>query len=1207
MKGIGGDFAKLGKGIGTVAKDAGGNFAKLGKGVASVASKAALGGLGLLAAGAVGVGAGIAASVKEGAAFTKQMSAVGAISGAVPSEMELLTKTAKEMGATTAFSGTQAAEGMQFLAQAGFEVKDIVQALPGVLDLAAASGTDLGSSADIVSNIVSGFGATADETGKFVDILTNTFTTSNVNLEQLGESMKFAAPVAKGLGQSIEVTAASIGILGNAGLQGATAGEKFRAILSRLANPTKAASEELDKLGVSVFNSSGEMRPFPDLLKEIGIATEGMTQEQKNAALATLFTSENAGAFQILLAEGNSITEEGQQKLAQYSQELLTSGTAATVASKQLDNLSGDVTLFQSAVSGVKLDVFDAIGPLFRIIVQAGTDLVGFLPELIEGFNFQELAQTLEPRLQALVDFLKAKIPLAIKSVTGFWTNILLPAMRDVWSFLQTNIFPVFKNLVEIAKKVLPSALSTASTFFTGVLVPALRVAASFLFGTVIPAFVKLGTWIAERLPEWIRVASNTIVNFATKTLPKLREFADMAKQRFEEFKESAKQRFEEFKESAKQRFDEFRTETLPKIVSFVTQAVMKFRDFRDKAVAWFEDFRAKAQPIIESFTERFQEVWEQAGPIIIESLIRIGEAFSDIIAIFGDGATSADSASAAADTLGFVLNAIVGAVKGITFLFQGLAFAMESIAKAAKITIGNVDNFGKILKGVGRALPEFLKLGSPPPLAIAFSDIGSAASTSRAEVSRFGQSLQNTAGALPTFLSTGETPLARALDDVALAAIQSRQQISSLGQSLRSLEVSGSSAFENLIKGVNVFKTEAFKLEQAEDVEIGTETLARSTNEIFEALKLARQFEGGQADFGEAQDILVSKFGGGEDLGLQKAVFEALQGLGDFGDIEKLNVEGLQNLVAGLVRAGELKVDEGRLQSSGELATEAIAAQQERFAQAAADALRGENVTNALANTFEAIRSSFTGGAAVTDDTIKNIIEDTFGSQTDFTNIIADVINADREQLSRDIGFSEILGGNFGLDQFSEIINAGLNESSRIAATSGVAEAARVAEASRVAETDRIAEAARAARAAENDTMVSSLLESAFEQFGDAVMTTSSLVDSAEVLIEGSDLGQNVIPNLFRDFFGSVDATSVLGEAGNVLFNSLEDFAEEGLANFFDESFNLSAFIDRVTGQDNNTSNVSNTSMNLTINSSAPTDNLSADFAMMQSSLAVV
>lgn len=326
------------------------------------------------AGGAVAVGLGFA--VKTAADFESAMSRVGALSGATGEDLERLRNTAKKLGETTAFSATQAAEGMQFLAMAGYDTNEIIDAMPGLLATAAAGQLELGEAADIVSNILSGFGKQASETANVADVLTATFTSSNTNLQMLGETMKYVAPIAKSAGQSLEEMAAATGVLGNAGIQGSEAGTALRAVLIRLADPPKEAQKALEQLGVTITDSSGKIKPLSQIIGELNEATKGMSQSQKLATISTITGTEAASAMLTLMDAGQSTIEEFRTKLENSG------GTAERIANQQLDNLNGSLTVLKSAVEGAMISIGEALTPAIRALADVLTRVVSWFNEL---------------------------------------------------------------------------------------------------------------------------------------------------------------------------------------------------------------------------------------------------------------------------------------------------------------------------------------------------------------------------------------------------------------------------------------------------------------------------------------------------------------------------------------------------------------------------------------------------------------------------------------------------------------------------------------------------------------------------------------------------------------------------------------------------------------------------------------------------------
>lgn len=311
-------------------------------------------------------------AVKLGMDFEQGMAQVAAVSGATADEMEAMEAQARELGATTKFSAMDAASGMEFLARAGFGANEVIAAMPGLLDLAAASGADLGVAADITSNILSGFGMAAEEAGRVADVLALASASSNTSVEGMGEAMKYVAPVAAALGISVEETAAAVGVLGDAGIQGGQAGTVLRAGLLRLASPTDAVAGLMEDLGMEMFDAEGNMKAIPDVLKELENGLEGMTSQQKTAALETMFGAQAVSGWSALL-------DAGSDKLGDFSGELNNAeGAAAEMAEIMGDTTTGRLLELQSALEEIALQIFGALQPALETVIAILSDLAGW-------------------------------------------------------------------------------------------------------------------------------------------------------------------------------------------------------------------------------------------------------------------------------------------------------------------------------------------------------------------------------------------------------------------------------------------------------------------------------------------------------------------------------------------------------------------------------------------------------------------------------------------------------------------------------------------------------------------------------------------------------------------------------------------------------------------------------------------------------------
>ena len=348
-----------------------------GNGIKSVTDKAVNGiKTGFKAAGVAAVGFG-AYSVKAGADFDAAMSEVQAISGASGKELEALRAKAKEMGATTKFSASQSAEALKYMGMAGWSSQEMLDGLPGVMNLAAASGEDLGLVSDIVTDSLTAFGLGAKDTSRFVDVLAATSTASNTNVSMLGESFKYVAPVAGALGYKVEDVSVALGLMANAGIKSSQAGTSLKSALSRLSAPTKQVQEQMDALCISITDSKGQIKPFNQLMGEMRESFKGLSEEQKVQAATTLFGKESmAGMLAILNA-----SDEDFNKLTNSINN--STGAAEKMAKTMNDNLKGDITILISALEGLGIALFEHVDTPFRDVVQSVTKQVDRLNKVV--------------------------------------------------------------------------------------------------------------------------------------------------------------------------------------------------------------------------------------------------------------------------------------------------------------------------------------------------------------------------------------------------------------------------------------------------------------------------------------------------------------------------------------------------------------------------------------------------------------------------------------------------------------------------------------------------------------------------------------------------------------------------------------------------------------------------------------------------------
>ncbi|MCM2131455.1 phage tail tape measure protein [Larsenimonas rhizosphaerae] len=301
---------------------------------------------------------------------------------------QALKQQSRDLGSSTAFSASEVAQGQGFLAMAGFDPEAIQKAIPDMLNMALANDMDLARASDISSNILSGFGLDPDQMGRVGDVLTATTTRANVDLEMLGESMKYVAPQARAMGVSMEEAAAMTGLLGNVGIQGSQAGTTLRAMMTRLAAPTGAAAGALKELGVEASDADGNLRAVPKILADVAKATESMGNADRAAYLKSIFGEEpGAGMAELIGQQGAA----GIEKFVEILKGSM--GEAAKVAETRTDNIGGDLKGLQSAWEEVGISITDTNEEPLRDLVQWVTSITRAVGDWIKANP--ELASTI--------------------------------------------------------------------------------------------------------------------------------------------------------------------------------------------------------------------------------------------------------------------------------------------------------------------------------------------------------------------------------------------------------------------------------------------------------------------------------------------------------------------------------------------------------------------------------------------------------------------------------------------------------------------------------------------------------------------------------------------------------------------------------------------------------------------------------------------
>ena len=383
------------------------SFARFGSQATAAGQSLSIG----LTAPLVAVGA---LAAKSFLSFEQGMNKVAAVSGATEAEMAELTAIAKDLGATTSFSAAQAAEGLGFLAQAGFDATEAGRALPGVLQLAAAGGIQLAEAADIATNVLAGYGLEVDQLARVNDVLAKASSSANTDVLQLGAAFKFAGPVASSAGVSFETAGAAMALMGNAGIQAEMAGTALRGAITKLVNPSGEAAAAIAELEISVTDATGRLLPFDQIIEQLE------PHADKTGKIMQIFGQRAGPAMSALVSQGADALREMTTALEQSG------GTAQEIADKKLAGLTGAWTKLKSATEGVLIEIGDRLSPVLERLAAILTDRI--LPAVRGALEaFDRLSPSMQTAVVAATAFTVALGPMLI--ATGGTVSILTPLL----------------------------------------------------------------------------------------------------------------------------------------------------------------------------------------------------------------------------------------------------------------------------------------------------------------------------------------------------------------------------------------------------------------------------------------------------------------------------------------------------------------------------------------------------------------------------------------------------------------------------------------------------------------------------------------------------------------------------------------------------------------------------------------------------------
>lgn len=426
----------------------------------------------------VGVGA---AAVKTATDFEAGMSEVKAISGATGSEFEALKDKAIEMGAKTKFSASDSAEAFKYMAMAGWDTSAMMDGIAGVMDLAAASGEDLATTSDIVTDALTAFGLQASDSAHFADVLAQASSNSNTNVGLMGETFKYVAPVAGALGYSIEDTAVAIGLMANSGIKGSQAGTALRSTITRLAKPVGEAEKAVNDLGISMTNADGTTKPLGQTMVELREKFAGLTEEQKAQYAAMLAGQEGMSG---LLAIVNASDEDFQKLTDEINN---ANGAAEDMASVMMDNTAGAIEQLKGALESAGILIGEQLTPYIR-------QLAEWITGLVEKFN--SLSEEEQEQIVKFGLILAAIGPvlLILSKVVSIVTTVIkaFKLLKGTMTTIKESVELVKAGYAGLATQMggIPKLVAGISTGFGGMLVPIMAVVA--VVAVLVGAFATL-------------------------------------------------------------------------------------------------------------------------------------------------------------------------------------------------------------------------------------------------------------------------------------------------------------------------------------------------------------------------------------------------------------------------------------------------------------------------------------------------------------------------------------------------------------------------------------------------------------------------------------------------------------------------------------------------------------------------------------------
>ena len=707
-------------------KTVGDNIANIGKDITTKVS--------------VPIATALGSAVKVTSDFDSQMSKVKAISGANGEEFDQLRDKARELGASTKFSATEAAQGFEYMGMAGWKTEDMLSGISGIMNLAAASGEELGTTSDIVTDALTAFGMQADEAGRFADILASAATNANTNVSMMGESFKYVAPVAGALGYSAEDIAVALGLMANSGIKADMAGTSLRNMFQRLAKPTKESYNAMVQLGLSIADSEGNAYSFREIMDQIRTSFAGVDVDlnEYNNSLDTLDS---------MLQNGEISQEKYDEMLNQLNVDLL--GTAGSEKARYAAMLGGT-----RAMSGL-LAIANATEEDYEKLTQAidnSSDSFARLTdgsvvplnealetgaEVVETYNGQAeaMANTMLDNLGGDITILKS----ALQELAISFGDLMMPALREIVEKVQ-GLVDWLNSLDEGTKEtIIQIALVVAAvgpiiliigkvvgaigtvisvigsiTSAIGVIMPIITGIGTLITGTIIPAIAAIGAPVLAVVAAIAAVVAIivTVIKHWDEIKAKTEEVVGAMKEKWADFKQDMGEKWDELKKKTSdvttdigEKWDKTKELTAKIITAIVKLGIDKFKELKTEVANKVNEIKTNATNTFENLRNGLSTVMNNIKNTIVNG-------FQNAV----DYITSLPKRAIewGRDIINGLVDGISSQIGGITGAISGVADTIASFIHFSEPEEGALSQFHTFMPDMMKQLAQGIENGIP-------------------------------------------------------------------------------------------------------------------------------------------------------------------------------------------------------------------------------------------------------------------------------------------------------------------------------------------------------------------------------------------------------------------------------------------------------------------------------------------------------------